>query len=186
MNPFASLRTVCLLFGTAGLLCGAAKADIERIAQPCDRGVCFRWWPKLQPPEGWQHDRGHSLHYNFNALAPQGANFADAETVMYANAVYKPRASWAKTLKAYIEGDHMNFRRDSPGIAIRPAPSLKTADGKLATSWTLEPKTNGQWERVAYFEEGEYYMVFVVSSRNRAGVQANQRAFESLVSGYRE
>ncbi len=186
MHRLTALGLRILLASSALLTCSAAVAETERIAQPCESGICFRWWPKVQPPAGWLHDRENSLHFNFNAIAPEGSNFADADTVMYANAIYKPRASWAKSLKAYIEGDHINFRRDSPGISIRPAAPLKTSDGRAVATWTLEPKTSGQWERVGYFEEGDYYMVFVLSSRTKAGLQANQRSFELLISTYRE
>lgn len=29
------------------LACVSARADIEKIATPCETGFCFQWWPKL-------------------------------------------------------------------------------------------------------------------------------------------
>jgi hypothetical protein len=159
---------------------------MERIATPCRTGICFNWWPKLAVPAGWQHDRDHSLHYNFNALAPDGKSFADAEAVMYANAVYRPRVPESKTLEQFIRHDHENFTKSNPGLKIASATALKTADGKTARSWSLSPQGAGQWEQVAYLEQGEYYIVFVVSSRTQAGLRASMPAFEQLISGYRE
>ena len=166
--------------------CTAASADMERIATPCKTGICFHWWPKVAIPPGWQHDRDHSLHYNFNALAPEGKSFADAETVMYVNAVYRPRVPEAKTLDEFIRNDHTNFVNEAPDLKIVPAGTLKTANDRIVYSWTLSPASKGQWERVAYLEQGEYYIVFVISSRNQAGLRAAGPSFEQLVAAYRE
>lgn len=105
---------------------------------------------------------------------------------MYANAVYKPRVPEAATLAAFISGDHASFRREVPDLVIRAGEPLKTGDGKLAATWVLEPQSAGQWERVAYFEEGEYYLVFVISSRTASGLQGAMASFEQLVTGYSE
>lgn len=161
-------------------------ADTERIATPCDRGVCFHWWPKVQVPSGWVHDRDNSLYFNFNALAREGEAFTDAETVMYANAIYRPRVPVAKTLDELIAQDQERFRSEIPDIEIATDRSLKTGDGKVARTWRLSPRSKGQWERVAYFEEGEYYMVFVISSRVKSGLERNMSSFESLVTDYKQ
>ena len=167
------------------LLGGAASAETERIATPCEKGVCFHWWPKLVAPTGWMHDRDQSLHYNVNALAPAGKSFVNSETVMYANAILRSRVPESKTLQDFIKADHANFLRESPGLSIVPAEDLKTAEGTTARSWNLAPKAEGNWERVAYFEEGEYYMVFVISSRSEAGLREQMASFERLVAGYK-
>lgn len=163
-----------------------AIADVERIAQLCEQQICFRWWPRVEPPEGWKHEREHSLHYNFNALAPVGSSFSSAEAVMYANAIYRPRVPNEKTLSAFIDSDIQKFKDDNPGLAVEESPSLKTADSKTAKVFLLKPSGQGQWERVAYFEEGEYYMVFVASSRTESGLLNASRAYESLITNYRE
>ena len=163
-----------------------ALAEIEKIAFACGQQVCFRWWPKLQAVPNWGHDRDHSLHYNFNALAPVGTTFATAETVMYANAIYKARVPEEKSLPDFIEGDLQKFRVESPGLLVEAGKQLRTASGKTGESHLLKPTGNGQWERVAYFEEGDYYVVFVVSSRTESGLHKATPAFEALVSGYRE
>ncbi len=92
----------------------------------------------------------------------------------------------SKTLKDFIANDHAGFRQESPDLSIIPAPTLNTADGKSAASWLLEPKTTGQWERVAYLEEGDYYFVFVISSRTQASLVRSMEAYESLVRNYKQ
>jgi hypothetical protein len=179
-----NLRMLALVACVAGS--ASAMAEVEKVAFSCGQEICFRWWPKVSPVAGWQHDRDHSLHYNFNALSPSGTTFATAETVMYANAIYKPRVPEDKTLANFINGDIEQFKRENPGLVVKPAAALVTADGKSVSVYWLQPKGAGQWERVAYFEEGEYYMLFVVSSRSESGLIAASRAYESLLAAYRE
>ncbi|HBH38502.1 MAG TPA: hypothetical protein DDX06_09000 [Curvibacter sp.] len=105
---------------------------------------------------------------------------------MYANAIYRPRVPTAKTLDELIAQDQKRFRSEIPDIEIVSDGLLKTLDGKTARTWRLAPKSKGQWERVAYFEEGEYYMVFVISSRAKSGLEKNMSSFEALVANYKE
>jgi hypothetical protein len=181
-----SMRTHLFILAIVGGLFATtpAPAEIEKLATICGKGICPHWWPKLAPPAGWSHDREHSYLYNLNAMAPQGQSFADAETVMYANAIYKPRVPDAATLTAFIEGDHTTFTEKSPGIVIKADEAQRTKDGTLAKTWRLEPKGNDQWERIAYFEEDDYYMVFVISSRTAAGLARSMPSFESLLANY--
>jgi hypothetical protein len=177
----AALALVALLTCSS-----AAHAEIEKVATPCKTGFCFHWWPKVTVPAGWAHSKDYSLHYNFNALAPDGESFKDAATVMYVNAVYRPRVADSKTLADFIKSDHRSFLDETPSLEISEAASLKSADGRVGQSWYLSPKLSGQWERVAYLEEAEYYIVFVISSRSEDDLKRNMQSFEALFSAYRE
>jgi len=160
-------------------------ADIEKLAVPSERGMQFHWWPKLPPVEGWQHDREFSLKYSINALAPVGKSFANAETVMYAKAVFKPRVPDVKSLGQLIENDKKD-KANVPGVVVAEAPSLLSADGRKLSSLTYTPNGTGNWERVSYLEEGEFYLIFTVSSRSLAGFKSSAKAYEALVALYRE
>lgn len=164
----------------------AVDAEIEKVATPCKTGFCFHWWPKVTVPAGWAHSRDYSLNYNFNALAPVDESFKDAATVMYVNAVFRPRVPESKTLADFIRNDHRSFLEENPGLHIAEAASLKSADGRIGQSWNLTPTLSGQWERVAYLEETEYYIVFVISSRSEDGLKRNMPSFEALFAAYRE
>jgi hypothetical protein len=179
------MRIIFLAIVVSFSLAGSAIADVEKIALHCEQQICFRWWPQVEPPVGWTHEREASLRYNFNALSPVGSDFSSAETVMYANAIHRPDVPDEKTLAAFIESDIQKFKNDNPGLAIEALPPLKTADGKTARVFALKPSRQGQWERVAYVEEGEYYMVFVASSRTESGLHAVSQSHESLVMNYR-
>ena len=163
-----------------------AIAEIEKIAIPGEQNISFYWWPMLAPPSGWEQDRDFSFRYGVNALAPIGTSFANAESVMYAKAVFKPRQPNVKSLAMLIENDKEDFLAKVPGVAIQAAPSLVTIDGKKLISLTYTPKEKGNWERVSYLEEGEYYLIFTISSRTQGAFLAAAKAYETLVTQYKE
>lgn len=168
------------------LVAPAAFAAIEKFATPSENGVVFQWWPKVTPPRGWHHDEGSSRHFAFNALAPDGSTFSKAETVLYAQASYKPRIPQVKSLTAFVANDLEQQRAGSPGISISPEPALHSRNGLAFRVVRFEPgkAATGAWERVAYAEDGEYFLTFAVSSHSRAGLKSSAAAFQQLLDGY--
>ena len=160
-------------------------AEIEKVATMKDGGIQLAWWPKLKIPDGWFHEHRDSLAYGFNALAPLNASFANAETVMYARALYKPREE-AKTLEELIARDRADFVGKNPGLEVTELEPLANADGKKMRVFSFTPPKTGNWERVAYGEEGDFFLVFVMSSRSASGRAAAVPDFEKLVREYRE
>jgi len=179
MRHLASV-TITLLF-----LSGAASAEIEKIATPSESGIRFLWWPKVSPPAGWHFDDGSSHQYAFNAIAPDGSTFSDAETVIYAKANFKPRAPEVKSIESLIEQDISSFKSSDPGIAATREKPLLSGDDKQFQVVAFAPGAGGNWERVAYGEEGEYFIVFTVSSRTQEGLALATPAFNAMVAGYR-
>ena len=149
------------------LLSVAARAEIEKNAAPCETGFCLYWWPKLPQLKGWHQDKEQSYQNGVNALSPDGSSFADAETVIYANAIYKPRTPKTKSLDMFITDDKKRFFDSDPGVAITEVTELLTGDAKKFRSFTFSPKSKGNWEQVSYGEEGDYYLTFVLSSRSK-------------------
>jgi hypothetical protein len=167
------------------MLTMTARAEIEKSAVQCETGFCFYWWPKLPEVRGWHQDKDQSYHYNMNALAPDGSSFVNAEVVMYASAIYKPRIPETKSLEMFISDDRKHFIASDPRIAITEVTELVTGDGKKCHSFTFFPKSNGNWEEVTYGEEGEYYLTFVLSSRSREGFDKTQDAYLQLITRYK-
>jgi hypothetical protein len=182
----AHMGIAVLLTLTLGLALRVAHAEIEQVAIPAAKGKSFHWWPRLPPLKGWHHERDQSLHYGFNALVPDGSTFADAETVMYAKAVHKPGRPESKTLEMFIQGDKKASLSRTPDIVVQEGAALTTADGKKLRSLTFFPRRDGNWERVSYGEEGDFYLVFAVSSRSLAGYKAAQKAYAQLIRSYKE
>lgn len=161
-----------------------AHAEMQKIATVCPSGVCFHWWPILPSVEGWRHDRDASLSNGFNAQVPVTSNFADAEALIYAIAPYKPRMPNIKSLAEFIEGDKAAFVAETPDIGITEVEPLFTKDGQRLRSFLFQPKTKGQWERVSYGEEGDFYLVFVVSARTKEGLDRVLADYRQFINRY--
>ena len=63
---------------------------------------------------------------------------------------------------------------------------LRTADGKAWRSFAFVPGNQGNWERVAYGEEGDYYLVFTLSARDKASYERLAPLFASWIERYRK
>jgi hypothetical protein len=179
-SPINIFVAAILLAATA-----SALAKVEKFAIPGEKGMSFYWWPKLPPVAGWKQDREFSFRYRINALAPEGTSFGSAETVIYAKAVFKPRVPDVKTLGDLIENDKRDFLANVPGVIVREAPSITTVDGQQLNSLTYTPTGQGNWERVSYLDEGDFYLIFTLSSRTQAGFNASSKAYEDMVSQYK-
>ncbi len=168
------------------VLSASAKAEIEKVAVPCEKGICLYWWPKLVAVEGWHHDWDHSYHYSVNAQAPDGYTFANAESVIYAKALYKPRIPKTTSLEMLIKGDKERFVSRDPNLVVSEVGPLVTGDGQILKSLTFFPKENGNWEQVSYGEEGEFYLIFTLSSRTKEGFTRTLNAYKKFISQYKE
>ena len=176
----------CVLTCVLVLVPVVASPEIEKVGQVCEKGICLAWWPKLEPLKGWHHDDGASWAIGANVQVPDGFTFSNAETIIYAKASYKPRIPETTTLEVLIRDDQDDFLKHDPTVAITKVPSLKTSDGQALETYTFSPKGKGNWEEVSYGEEGEYYLIFTISSRTRAGFLATLRVYEQYITQYKE
>ena len=179
------MRQLVLVLGCILMMSSVTFGEMEKVAMPNDRRLSLHWWPILSAPPGWYHDRDMSLQLGVNAFVPLGSTFVNAETIMYAKAVYMPREPGAKSLAAFIKSDQKEFLAHRPGIVVKAAAAVLTGDGASLKSFTFFPASTGNWERVAYGEEGEYYLVFAVSSRSLRDYRACVKSFERMVGGYK-
>lgn len=164
----------------------AAHADVEKFALMGNNGMRMVWWPKIAPPIGWAQDRRSSEHYAMNAFAPGGSTFNDADTVFYARAEYKQRVPEIKTLKQYIERDRKGALSHVADLKIKPGAALANGDGAKLDTLVFEPgATAGNWERVAFLEEGDYFFNFVISARTKAGYEKNVKVYEDWIRAYK-
>lgn len=168
------------------LISASAHAEIYQLAIPGEAGMKFYWWPVLPDIEGWHHDRVRSLQFRSNAQAPDGFNFSNAETVIYSKALYKPRTLELTTLEELIKNDQKEFQSRDENISIKEVKPLKTGDGKIMKSFTFSPVSKGNWEQVSYGEEGDFYLIFTISSTSENGFKDGLKYYEQFISNYRE
>lgn len=164
----------------------AAWPGVEKIAIVGDSGIRFVWWPKVAPPDGWHFDEGSSHHFAFNAMAPDGSTFSDAETVLYAKAGFKPRLPAIASLESFVQSDIADFRTETPSLVVSREKPLYAKDHKPFQVVSYFPKSpgSGNWEQVAYGEDGDYYITIAISSRTREGLIKSRAVFQALVASY--
>jgi len=121
---------LALLVGILLLVSSSALPEIEKVGHICGNGVCHAWWPKLDPVKAWHHEEGASLANGANVQVPDGFTFSNAETVVYARALYKPRSPEATSLGVLIKNDRDEFLKEDSSIEIAKVSPLKTKDGK--------------------------------------------------------
>ncbi len=182
MNHWRSawIIAACLALPTLSI------GEIFKLAIPSDQGLQLYWWPVLPEVFGWQHDEGASQQYGINALVPVGSSFSAAPAVMYGKALYKTRMPQTKSLEQLIGDDRAQFAKDTPRIAISELPLMQDGDGKPVRCLSFSPPANGNWELVAYSEEGDFYLLFTVSAQSQRALADARSAFEQLVSHYKE
>jgi hypothetical protein len=163
----------------------AANAKIDKKATLGKNGIRLYWWPDLAHIKGWHHEDGASMEYGVNAEAPDGYTFSNAVAVIYAEAIYKPREPETKSLAMFIKNDKASFLAKDPAIEITEVDPLKTADGRSLATYTYFPAKEGNWEEVSYGEEGDYYLVFVISSRTRPGFEKALPVYEGFIREYK-
>lgn len=180
--------TVCLLLFLLAFVAGPmpGRAEVEKNAVSGAQGIELFWWPRLPAVEGWEHDRPASLQYGANMLVPRGKAFGAAEAVIYAKALYKPRAPQIASLDALVERDRQEFGGPGGGLLVHDSSRLYSADAHPLPCLLFEPVSGGNWERVCYLEEGDYYLLFTLSSRSRAGFESSMKTFVEVVTHYRQ
>jgi hypothetical protein len=191
-----ALRLFLFAITIAAAIYAPATAKILKMAIPgCQTNqICFYWWPQLTTISGWHTDENANYRNGengVNTLVPDGFTFASADAVIYAEAIYKPRYEHdnpgSKTLDAFIADDSATFSaRHKDEIAIAKADPLSTGDGQILRSMTYFQQKNKNWERVSYGEEGDYYILFVISARSLSSYQVAQSTYEHLIETYKQ
>jgi len=163
------------------LLGGLGSAEIEKKARVGKKGIDLYWWPKLKPMKGWVQDTEASYANSMNILVPKGTNFSDAVTVIYGRAEYKSGNSLAK----FIEDDRKEAMAEHGAKSAEAAPAVISSGQKLKT-YDFTPVKTGNWERVAYLREGDYTVVFALSSRTQKDYNACLPTFLNLLKEYKK
>lgn len=169
----------------------SARAEIVKTftVDCAKKELCLYWWPKLPTEMGWHSDIQANYQNRINVLIPDGYNVSNANTIIYGNAIYKPqyfdRATGARTLDRFIEDDKATFLKRYPKIVIRNAESAFTSDGRILRAIEFLQPSENVWERVTYGEEGDYYILFVLTSRSESGYRKALPVYEDIIRRYR-
>ena len=160
-----------------------AHAETEGFTYSCPSGMCFWRRPIVGPPPGWVRDEEAGQHFRFNAFARKGEEFTKANAVLYANAVYRKNAP--ASLDAHIAEDRKRIVKGDPRAKFTETKSVQNADGKTLRTYSFVPSTkDDSWETVAYDEEGDYYLRFILSAQTKAAHDKALADFVAFVRGY--
>ena len=171
----------------AGLALAAALpayAALDPVLGTCDGHACLWHEPTVRAPQGWAFKDAASTRYHARAFAPAGSNFADATAVMYAKAV--PKAGEAATLAAFMTQDIAGFRAKDAKLQVKPGLTFADGDGRMLKAVQLVPGggNGGQWQTIAYGEEGAFYLVFALSASGTLEHDTALPAFKQMLATY--
>lgn len=181
-------KTTTTLLALAVLLTQlpAARAAIENTAGTCagSSSICAWRQPMLSPPPGWRHADVASAHYQANVFVPAGTDFRGAPAVLYAKSI---PADGKGDLAAFMASDLGEFRRRYVGLGIQSGLTSRNGDGRMLPTARLMPASvgNGQWQTIAYDREGNDYVIFTLSARDKASHDSALPAFQAMLKSDR-
>lgn len=167
------------------VLFATAAAKIHKEGRMTDHGIHLYWWPELRVPKGWVHDEDDSLDLTSNVLIPKGATFQNAPSLIYARAFYVPDEKKSERhLRSFIRDDQAPYRRKIKTFRVAEIkPGWKTADGRILRTFRLS--YIGTQEVVCYGSEGDYWLVFVITSKSSSALDRDLPTFREVVEAYR-
>jgi hypothetical protein len=138
-------------------------------------------WPKLPDIPDWHQDQELSLKLGANFLVPDGADPAKAEVTIQARGY--PRIGDIASLSQLMDKDRAAA---PPATTVTKIPDVYDKDTTAFTMVAFAPPTGGtgDWKAVAYSEEGDYLLAFILDARSKAAYDKNMSVFTALIHRY--
>jgi hypothetical protein len=138
-------------------------------------------WPKLPDIPDWHQDQELSMKKNANFLVPDGADPATSDVTIQARGY--PRSGDTSSLSQLIDKDQAGA---PSGTQVQKGPNLYDKDSTAFTLMTYMPAQgqNGEWKAIAYSEEGDYLLAFMLEAHSKAGFDKNLPVFNGLIQRY--
>ena len=139
---------------------------------------------KLTAPSEWILDNKSGVSQGIHAVFyKKGFTWSNAETVMYAN-TSPLKIPKQETLSELMKYDADRFRENYPGINITNGKEIKINDKTVAIVKRFGSKSYGNYEAIAYIDEGKTGIMIVMSSRTEFGIERDYEKFVELVKSY--
>lgn len=175
------LSLVLLVICTLGAL--PSRAELVMVQAPCDGLKCVYWLPKLPSIPGW-HTHEASQLQDAVVLVPDGYTYTNAEYVIYARALQKRLLMDRPSLERFIAQDAEDYKALYPGIKVTEGTPIRTAQHDSLRTLTLTPTKSGHWEQVTYHEEGDHFVILVLTAKTDSGFRKARAQFLSMLSQY--
>ncbi len=137
----------------------------------------------LSAPIGWVLDQHMAADSETDVvLYPQGATYQTAASILTVTAAFK--GDGFKDLKDLIGQDEADGRQQSPGFSVQKGPVLRTRLQKPVSLFLYLGLRDGGCEAVAYLEEKDRIMIFMLSSSNEQILHEDLPALQETVESY--
>jgi hypothetical protein len=161
-----------------------ANAEMEKIAIPFDNQIRLFNWPKVVVPNAWHHEKESSYANGVNIIVQDNFTFGNSESVIYTASVYKPSRPEIKSLEALIAEDKKALLTQFPETVISTEAALSDGKNNKMLSLRYSPRASGNWERVTYGEETDFYLIFTLSSRSEKGYLTAMPTYKKVIKSY--
>jgi hypothetical protein len=173
-----------LVGGAMLLTTSLVSAEVENIATPDPECNCIRFWhrPKVVAPTGWTIDDEAGTYHQIAALAPGNASFDDSQVVMYARAIRK--SDQHKNLRSFVQAAADTQRKANATNKIINRGTLKRSDKTefVLVEVTPKPSQQANFDYIAYGEEGEFWIAYVLSAQDLKTREKYAQTFRSFVT----
>jgi len=184
MNKKSKKLLLSLILLSAGALwVQTSNAELLRVQTPCDSRTCVYWLPKLPVLPGW-HLHTTDEPQDAVVLVPDGYTYGNAQYIIYARALQKALLMDRPSLHRFITQDAEDYKALYPGIKVTEAGLVQTAQHNSLRSLKLTPTKSGPWEQITYHEDGDHFVVVVLTSKTAAGYSKARTEYLELLRRY--
>ncbi|HTC19759.1 MAG TPA: hypothetical protein VK859_02860 [bacterium] len=137
----------------------------------------------LSAPMGWVLDETMAADAEADAvLYPQGTTYQSAASVLTVSAAFK--GDGFKDLADLMRQDEADSRQQNPEFSLQKGPLLQTRLQKKVLLYFYLGLKDGGCEAVAYLEEKDRVMIFMLSSSSEQILREDLPALQETVESY--
>ncbi|CAN5161307.1 hypothetical protein BH10PSE17_BH10PSE17_04280 [soil metagenome] len=179
--PLAALATALLI----GLAAGQAHAVVDTVPQPCGANVCLWDKPRIDPPKGWTLDEALSRSTRVSVFTPADRGLSGAPAVFYARAAKREENTKSRDVAAFAAADLDRMLSSQLTLSATSLGDLKVDNARFLRRRVATSTAEGTHETLAYVEDGEYFVTFVLSARSAVEHDRLRPVFERWLRSYK-
>ena len=142
-------------------------------------GDDFAFW--VVPPEGWSCAcHAEQTHGVAVALWPKNGAWPSSPALMYVAVSTKDE----DTMEKLIAHDLEKFKTRNPDGIVQVGNELKDAKGEALPVRLTSGLKSGRFEAIAYAEQPHAFLLFGLTAKSKADLEAAMPAFSQLVRSY--
>jgi hypothetical protein len=138
------------------------------------------WYPEITHPEGWVHSKKESAYSSTYTLIKN----SDESVTISAVARERSDTPGLYTLKMYVDAYVSHFAQPDVGSEVRESESIKTSNGSSMRSIYFRDRKTNNFSLEAFGEEGDYYVMFSIESRDELLIERYKKDFIRTVESY--